>query len=343
MGLWLLAGCLWIQTWNVSMTEDVWGEASIAPVAEWQTVREQARKSAMETVMSQLWDKRVAPFLLEGVKDDVVQRIRKDMLARGEAFLVGLSGIQENRMSGSRYVFRAMFRMDTAAMLREVKRQLMERPTRVLHVHPAPSDAWAAPLWARFAQPGLKVEIRTEPLPEHCPVDFCLAIRSARYEEGFDATADLRTTVQEIRPASGRGARPKSVLRSTTETFSWVAPHQSLLYQNLPPELSSRLNLAPVIPVRLQVSGSLSLAAWTQILFLIQRQEPETVRVQTIAVLSGRASGVLHVRPSGGPHDVLFKGLYLGPDLDVAVVKRAEFFELEVRVRPADSDSGRTP
>ena len=60
-------------------------------------------------------------------------------------------------------------------------------------------------------------------------------------------------------------------------------------------------------------------------------------------MLSGRATAVLHVRPAGGPYDVLFKGLYLGPNVDATVIKRADFFELEVRPRAADPETGRVP
>ncbi len=341
MGVWLVAGFLWLQTWNVSATEDAWGEATLSGVSDWQGVRESARKAALESVMSQLWDRRIAPKLLDGVDENTVRRIRKDLLARGDAFLVGLSSIQENRFSNS-YTFRALFRMDVAGMLREAKRQLTQRPARVLHVHLGQAESWAAPVWERHAQPGLAVVVRREPLPEHCPVDFCLGVRSARYEEGFEATAELRTTVQETPPAK-RGARPEPVSRTATESFSWVASRQSLLYQFLPPELSARLNLAPVVPVRLQATGGLNLATWTQILFLISRQEPEVVQVQTIAVLSGHVAGVLHVRPAGGSLDVLFKGLFLGPDVEVAVVKRPGFFELELRARPATPETGGAP
>lgn len=344
MGLWLVAACFWLQTtWNISPFEDIWGEATVMVLNDWQATRDSARRSALESVMMQIWEKRVASWLLETVDAKVAGKLQKKFLSKGEQFLVGLSNIQENRTSGNQYVFRALFRMDTTAVLRDVKRQLMERPTRMLHVYLASSERWAAPEWTRLTQPGLLVVIRNETLPEHCPVDFCLAIRSVPYEDGFEVTAELRTTVRKVVPATQHRAKPKTVFQSTTETFSWVATRQSLVYPTLPPELVTRLHLAPIVPVRLQFSQSLPLYTWTQILFLIGRQEPEVVSVQTISVLSRRATAVLHVRSWGGPYDVLFKGLYLGPNVEVAVVKQTDFFEVEVHTPTLEPTLERLP
>lgn len=344
MGLWLVAACFWLQTtWNISPFEDMWGEATVTVLNDWQATRDSARKSALESVMMQIWEKRVASWLFETVDATVASKIQKKLLSKGEQFVVGLSNIQENRTSGNQYVFRALFRMDIAAVLRDVKQQLIERPARILHVYLASSEMWAAPEWTRLTQPGLNVVIRKETLPEHCSVDFCLAIRSVPYEDGFEATAELRTTVQKVVPAKQKRAKSKTVFQSTTETFSWVAPRQALLYQTLPPELFARLHLAPIVPVRLRFSQSLELYAWTQILFLIGRQEPEVLSVQTIRVLSRRATAVLHVRLWGGPYDVLLKGLYLGPNVEVAVVKQTDFFEFEVRTRTLEPAPERLP
>ncbi|PKN48160.1 MAG: hypothetical protein CVU59_00020 [Deltaproteobacteria bacterium HGW-Deltaproteobacteria-17] len=331
---WVLLRCfLLLQPQELSSHEELWGESTVAQVKDWQAAREAARVAGLEAVLRELWSQRAAPSLFMGIPADEVDRIQKIVMSKKSSFLIGLSGIQENRSATGAYTFRALYQIDVAGFLREIKRLLLFSKLRTVHVYLESTEpAWAAADWSsQLSQPGLSCVVKTEKLPEHCPVDFCIQAQSRRSAEGWEALIRLRTTTRIEAPKPRRGPRPKPTEKSADESFSTVATVQQGLYLQLPPALLSRLGVTPTVAVQIQSPGTLDFAAWMQVLFLIQRQEPEIVALRTIGLLSGRNTAVFHVRQAPGGRDMWFKGLYLGKNVTATWKKRADgVIELQV-------------
>jgi len=343
MAWWVLFNLLFLQTPVISGTEELWGESTIPQVKDWQSVRENARTAGLETVLRELWTKRAAPALFVGTPPAEVERIQKLVLSKKTTFLIGLSNIQENRSSSGAYTFRALYQIDVAGFMREIKRLLLSVKPHTVNVYlDASEPPWIASDWtSQISQPGLACVVKTEKMPgTGCPADFCIQAKSQRTEEGWEASIFLRR-IQTIQgPAPRRGPKPKPVTTLTEKTFSTVAPVLQSLYQQLPAELLSMLGVTPTLAVQIQSPGTLDFSAWLQVLFLIQRQEPEVVALRTIGLLSGRNTAVLHVRQAPGGADVWFKGLYFGKNVKVTWNKRVDgVFELRLETTPASVET----
>jgi hypothetical protein len=335
---WVFMQCFLLQPQEISSHEELWGESTVAQVKDWQAAREAARTAGLEAVLKELWSKRAAPTLFMGIPAAEVERIQKIVMSKKSSFLIGLSGIQENRSATGAYTFRALYQIDVVGFLREIKRLLLFNKLRTVHVHLESTEpAWVTSDWtSQLSQPGLSCVVKTEKLPQHCPVDFCILAQSRRTAEGWEALIRLRTTTRVEAPKPRRGPRPKPTEKSTDESFSTVATVQEGLYLQLPPALLARMGVTPTVAVQIQTPGTLDFAAWMQVLFLIQRQEPEVVALRTIGLLSGRNTAVFHVRQAPGGRDVWFKGLYLGKNVTATWKKRADgVIELQVETPPA--------
>jgi hypothetical protein len=182
----------------------------------------------MESVLAQLWDKRVSPHLLDGVAAALAGRIRM-IACPGRSVSSGAFRIQEKRCPTT-----GMYSVRCSAWIRrraEGSENGSDAASRArLHVHLGPDDAWAAPNDPAHAA-RLRVVIREEKLPSIAR-GFLPAIRSARYEDGFEATASFAQPWCAAPEAEKR--QPKTVLRSATETFAWVAPQKSLCIRFCP-------------------------------------------------------------------------------------------------------------
>lgn len=330
MWCWILMQALLLQTPGISAHEELWGESTVAQVKDWQNARDAARDAGLEAALRSLWDTRVAPALFMGVPADTRARIQKEILSRRRSFLIGLSGIQENRLSGGGYTFRALYQLDVAGVLRETKLALLVDRPLDLHLRvacPEPGRT-AAALQLQLQRPGLVVTLKQDKSPAKCPVDFCLQVTCNRIDEGHEATFELaRKTPSNAKPA--RNA-PTPQAKLPVETVR-AATVEELVLQ-LPAGLLAALGIPPTIAVQLQAPAGLDFVAWMQTLFLIQRQEPEVVGLRTIGMLSGRNTAVLHVRQAPGGRDVWFKGLFLGQGVTVAWKKRVDgVFELQIQ------------
>jgi hypothetical protein len=299
---------------DLSAHEEVWGESTQVGVKNWQVAREKAQDAGLENALRSLWDARLAPNLFMGVPAGTKAKIQKELLSRRRSFLIGLSSIQENRLSGGGYTFRALYKLDVAGVLREAKLRLLVDRNRTLHLRvdcPEPTRTGAA-LQTQLQRPGLVLQQKTDKEPTKCPVDFCLRVACSRLEEGWEARLSLTATPK---PFSG------SVRAATVEE----------LFLQLPEDLLAALGVSPTVAVRLQSPATLDFVSWMQVLLLIQRQEPEIVGLRTIGLLFDRNSAVFQVRQTPGGRDVWFKGLYLGRGVTATWKKRVDgVFELQI-------------
>lgn len=349
MWWWVLTHALLLQVADLSAHEEVWGEATQASVTNWQDAREKARDAGLEAALRSLWDARVAPALFMGQPADLRARIQKELLARRNSFLVGLSGIQENRLSGGGYTFRALYKLDVAGVLRETKLLLLVHRRQTLHLRvdcPEPART-AGALQVQLQRPGLEILQKTDKAPAKCPADFCLQATCRRLDEGWEAELLL----QGSRPAaavtpSGTGRPARDDRKPTTQTLtrSVQAATQEELFLQLPAELLAALGVSPTVAVQLHTPATLDFVSWMQVLLLIQRQEPEVVGLRTIGLLSDRNTAVLHVRQAPGGQDVWFKGLYLGRGVTVTWKKRVDgVFEMQIQTTQAPVEGRPAP
>ena len=340
MWWWIWMQALLLQTPGISAHEELWGESTVASVKDWQVARDTARDAGLEAALRSLWDSRVAPALFMGVPADARARVQKEILARRRSFLIGLSGIQENRLPGGGYTFRALYQLDVAGVLREAKLALLVDRPRVVHLRvscPEPGRT-AAALQLQLQRPGLTVAHKEDQAPAKCPADFCLQVTCSRIDDGWEATLSLsHGSTQPPKPARND---PKAAALVQNETVRASTIEE--LFLQLPAGLLSTLGVPPTIAVQLQAPSGLDFVAWMQALFLIQRQEPEVVGLRTIGMLSGRNTAVLHVRQAPGGRDVWFKGLFLGQGVTVTWKKRVDgVFELQIQT-PQPPAEGRT-
>jgi len=349
MWWWILTQALLLQVADLSALEEIWGESTQAVVKDWQDAREKAQDAGLEAAVRSLWDSRVGPALFMGVPADTRARIQKEILARRKSFLIGLSGIQENRLSSGGYTFRALYKLDVAGILRDAKLLLLVDRSQTLHLRvdcPEPART-AAALQVQLQRPGLAILQKTDKTPGKCPVDFCLSVRCSRLEEGWEAQLVLQSTVsgKGVTPAgAGRPARDDRKPAPNTLSHSVQAATQEELFLDLPEALLAALGVSPTIAVRLQSPATLDFVSWMQVLLLIQRQEPEVVGLRTIGLLSGRNTAVLHVRQAPGGRDVWFKGLYLGRGVTVSWKKRVDgVFELQIQTPQAPLEGRPSP
>ncbi len=342
MWWWILMQSLLLQTSGISGHEELWGESTVAHVKDWQAAREVARDAGLEAALRSLWDTRVAPALLMGVPADTRSRIQKEILARRKSFLIGLSGIQENRLSGGGFTFRALYQLDVAGVLREAKLALLVDRTRVLHLRvacPEPGRT-AAALQVQLQRPGLTMIFQEDKAPAKCPFDFCLQVTCGRVDDGWEAAFQL-SLGSTRNPKTARDDR-SSTPKSPDETVRAATVEE--LFLQLPAGLLAALGVGPTIAVQLQAPAGLDFVTWMQVLFLIQRQEPEVVGLRTIGMLSGKNTAVLHVRQAPGGGDVWWKGLFLGPGVTVAWKKRVDgVFELQIQIPPLPAEGRPRP
>lgn len=346
MWWWVLTQLL-LQMTDLSAHEEFWGESTQAAVKDWQAAREKAQDAGLEAALRSLWDSRVAPALFMGVGADTRARIQKQVLANRKSFLIGLSGIQENRLSSGGFTFRALYKLDVAGVLREAKLALLVDRNQTLHLRvdcPDPART-AATLQMQLQRPGLSLLQKTDKTPVKCPVDFCLSVKCSRLEEGWDAQLVLQSLVSGKVPPAGAGRPARDERKPVQNPMSYSVQAATLeeLFLDLPQTLLAALGVSPTIAVRLQSPATLDFVSWMQVLFLIQRQEPEVVGLRTIGLLSGRNTAVLHVRQAPGGRDVWFKGLHLGRGVTVSWKKRVDgVFELQIQTPPAPVE-GRPP
>jgi hypothetical protein len=346
MWWWVLTQALLLQVADLSAHEEVWGESTQASVTNWQDAREKAQDAGLEAALRSLWDARVAPVLFMGVPNDTRARVQKELLARRKSFLIGLSGIQENRLSGGGYTFRALYKLDVAGVLRETKLLFLVDRKQTLHLRvdcPEPART-AAALQVQLQRPGLAVLQKTDKAPAKCPADFCLQATCRRLDEGWEAQLSLQGVMPATGAGTGRTARNDRKPTVQTLTSSVQAATQEELFLQLPGDLLAALGVAPTIAVQLQTPATLDFVSWMQVLLLIQRQEPEVVGLRTIGLLSDRNTAVFHVRQAPGGRDVWFKGLYLGRGVTVTWKKRVDgVFEMQIQTTQAPADGRLAP
>ena len=339
----LLTTCFWLQTNPVTGTEEYWGEGTVSEVRDWHKARQTAQAQGLEMALTECWNTRAVPSLFLGISPAETGRIRKIVFQKKDSFLIGLSSIQENRLGNGQYTFRALYQLDASGFLREIKRLLLFNKLQTLHVHTNTSDpSWVqTDLTQALSRPGLHAVFKTDKLPEHCPVDFCLEVTNTQGQEGFEAGYLLRTTRSEQPPKPRKGPKPKPILRTTTETFTWVATARRMLFLQLPNDLAARLGISQAITVQVQASGSLDFSTWMQVLFLLTRQDPEILSLRTVGFLSGRNTAIFQVRPSGNGRDVLFKSSFLGKNVKVAWKKRPDgVWELDLQLPEKNPEEG---
>jgi len=340
MWFWVLMQMLIQQTAPIAAHEDFWGESTLASVKNWQTARESARDAGLEAALRTLWDTRVAPHLFVGVAAGDVARIQKAMFTRRKNFLIGLSSIQENRLDGGRYTFRALYQLDVAGFLRETKLMLLVETPKTLFLYVNNSDParTAVILQQALQRPGLTVVFKQEKPATKCPANFCLHASSRKIDEGFEGQLLLERVflsggITRATPRSpARDDRKPTIAASTYTVRAYT---QEELFLSLPADLLKELGVSPTVAVQILAPGTLDFVSWLQVLFLIQRQEPEVVALRTIGFLSGRNTAVLHVRQAPGGGDVWFKGLYFGKNVKSTWKKRVDgVFELQLETLP---------
>ncbi len=331
--LWWIAFLLTTQTIEIPSHEEVWGESTQSGITDWPAARENGRRMGLESVLREIWQKRATPHLFQGIPAAEVARIQKLLFRRPETYLIGLSQIQENRHANGDYTFRALYKIDTTALLWEIKRLLLFNRLQTVNLYAGPTEPpWiSSDLLSRLHRPGLNAVLRKERFPEHCPVDFCLYYESKSFAEGWEARYLLRTTVQTkpAKPAKGKPAKPVSETR--TREWTTTAPLRENILHVFPEDLVTVFQLPQARSVRIQAPANLDFSTWMQLVMQIQRQEPEIVHLKTIGLLSGQNAAVFTVRPGVLKRDVFMKGLYFGNDVKVTWKTRVDgIVELDI-------------